>query len=218
MASEPAKAKKRKVVATQPAKGSKKSKPTDIIGKQKGIKKPAEKEVAGPTKQTQKTPTTPANQGNAPRTHTALVTKDIVDDCTEKTTGTRQHDSLSPDTSSPKQLEPKFPKRSAQLAEDSKKDQIAFFRETVRTELFKKVKFITHERMLEYGHVVSKTVLKALELGRDEAVKELYWNAYSGYVNKALNDKRGNVNNEMKKAFLGTYNLDTQHQHTHLLG
>ena len=137
--------------------------------------------------------------GNVTRTDTAApITNDTLADNSDET-----RDYSSPDTL-PTQLEQKYPKRSAQQAEDSRKEQIAFFRETVRTDLFKKVKFITQERMLDYGHRVSLTVLKALDLGKDEAVKERYWNAYSGYVNKALNYKRGNVNNEMKKAFLGT--------------
>ena len=159
----------------------------------------AEKAVSKPTKPPQRNHTTPADRGNVPRTDKAVpITKDTLADNVDETCDYSSPDAL------PTQLEQKYHKRSAQQSEDSRKEQIAFFRETVRTDLFKKVKFITQERMLDYGHKVSLTVLKALELGKDEVVKERYWNAYSGYVNKALNDKRGNVNNEMKKAFLGT--------------
>jgi hypothetical protein len=39
----------------------------------------------------------------------------------------------------------------------------------------------------------------------DEGLKRKYWDTYRTYVNKALNDKRGNVNNEMKKEFMSAW-------------
>ena len=88
----------------------------------------------------------------------------------------------------------------------SKTSHIALLRETVRSTLFHKMKFITDDSVLDYGGKVEQTVMANLKLERDdEATKQQYWHTFRGHVNKALNDKRGNVNNEMKKAFMSTY-------------
>jgi hypothetical protein len=151
--------------------------------------------------------TPPIGQGHGICNHTAPVTTDNHTSIANKLAQFSPLDSTT-DVSlfvRPMQLLQKnvFGSGAVQQ-EEYRASQVARFRKAVRATLFQKVKFITSERMLEYGHVVSKTVLKALGLGTDAAVKERYWNAYRGCVNKALNDKRGNVNNEMKKAFLGT--------------
>jgi len=63
------------------------------------------------------------------------------------------------------------------------------------------VKFITSMAMLDYSHKVTQTILEKFSF-QTEAEKIQYWNEYHNKVNRALGDKRGNVNNEMKKAFM----------------
>ena len=87
------------------------------------------------------------------------------------------------------------------------KSQVAIFRSAVQTGLFHKVKFITNGSMLDYTHNVAKTILSQLEVTEEEGQRRQYWDTYRTHVNKALNDKRGNVNNEMKKEFMSTWIL-----------
>jgi hypothetical protein len=79
--------------------------------------------------------------------------------------------------------------------------QKEMFSSVVRNTLFPLVKFITHPGMLDYGDRVSKIVLQGLNL-ESELEKKDYWRTCSVLVNEVLNQKRGNVNNEMKKGFL----------------
>ena len=67
--------------------------------------------------------------------------------------------------------------------------------------LFPKVKFITSAAMLDYGQKVTRTILEKFSFDTEEE-KRQYWTDYRDKVNRALGDKRGNVNNEMKKAFM----------------
>lgn len=88
----------------------------------------------------------------------------------------------------------------ATLLEENKPG-IAIFRRAVQLVLFPKVKFITSMAMLDYSHKVTQTILEKFTF-QTEAEKIQYWNDYRSKVNRALGDKRGNVNNEMKKAFM----------------
>ena len=81
------------------------------------------------------------------------------------------------------------------------KPELAIFRWTVQSVLFPKVKFITSPAMLDYGHKVTRTILEKIDF-KTEGEKQTYWGVYRDRVNRALGDKRGNVNNEMKKSFM----------------
>ena len=55
--------------------------------------------------------------------------------------------------------------------------------------------------MLDYGQKVTRTILEKFSFDTEEE-KRQYWTDYRDKVNRALGDKRGNVINEMKKAFM----------------
>ncbi len=95
-------------------------------------------------------------------------------------------------------------KADAVLLEPVNKPELAIFRLTVQSVLFPKVKFITSTAMLDYDHKVTRTILEKIDF-KTEDEKRTYWGVYRDRVNRALGDKQGHVNNEMKKSFMSKY-------------
>ena len=76
--------------------------------------------------------------------------------------------------------------------------EISKFRERVRKSLFHRIKFIEKAESLEYGGTVTNRMMAGVRGINDP---KSYWSTYRRHTNKALNEKRGNVNNELKQAF-----------------
>jgi hypothetical protein len=76
--------------------------------------------------------------------------------------------------------------------------EISKFRERVRKCLFHRIKFIEKAESLEYGGTVTNRMMAGVRGINDP---KSYWSTYRRHTNKALNEKRGNVNNELKQAF-----------------
>jgi hypothetical protein len=76
--------------------------------------------------------------------------------------------------------------------------EISKFRELVRKNLFHRIKFIEKAESLEYGGTITKRMMTGM-LGINNP--KSYWSRYRGHTNKALYQKRRNVNNELKQAF-----------------
>jgi hypothetical protein len=72
----------------------------------------------------------------------------------------------------------------------------------VNNTLIKKVKFISHEGMMDYGTTISKFVLKGLKV-KEETQRELFWSNHKARVSKILNRKRNNIGNCIAAAYKG---------------
>jgi hypothetical protein len=72
----------------------------------------------------------------------------------------------------------------------------------VNNTLIKKVKFISHEGMMDYGTSISKFVLKGLKV-QEETQRELFWSNHKARVSKIINRKRNNIGNCIAKAYKG---------------
>jgi hypothetical protein len=73
----------------------------------------------------------------------------------------------------------------------------------VRKTLFRKVKFITSHSHLDFGAKVCRIILEKLTIDKNNvALCKKYWILHRSSVNKTLNGKRGNVNNEIKTRFM----------------
>ena len=78
----------------------------------------------------------------------------------------------------------------------------------VRNTLFRKVKFITSHSHLDYGAKVCRIILEKLTIDKNNvALCKKYWILHRSSVNKTLNGKRGNVNNEIKTRFMSMWCL-----------
>jgi hypothetical protein len=89
---------------------------------------------------------------------------------------------------------------------------IAKFRENVRNNLFHGVKFIEKAESLEYGGAISNRMFEKVRGVQEDAARRSYWSSYRGNTNKTLNEKRGNVNNEIRKAFFGKCRANVTYQ------
>ena len=72
----------------------------------------------------------------------------------------------------------------------------------VNNTLIKKVNFISHEGMMDYGAAISKFVLKGLKV-KGETQRELFWSNHKARVSKIINRKRNNIGNCIAKAYKG---------------
>jgi hypothetical protein len=68
--------------------------------------------------------------------------------------------------------------------------------------LIKKVKFISHGGMMNYGTTISKFVLRGLKV-KGETQQELFWSHHKARVSKILNRKRNNIGNCIAAAYKG---------------
>jgi hypothetical protein len=99
--------------------------------------------------------------------------------------------------------------------------KISKFRENIWNNLFHGIKFIEKAESLEYGGAISNRMFEKVRGVQGVVDRRSYWSSYCGHTNKTLNEKRGNVNNEIRKAFFGKSSdsvmyLQQEHNtHTH---
>lgn len=82
------------------------------------------------------------------------------------------------------------------------KEREEIFRNSIRTEVFNRIKFILKEADLDFGGPVYKCMAGKLKLEEEKGVDiEQYWNVHRPMVRETLNNKRGTINGMMKEAF-----------------
>jgi hypothetical protein len=95
-------------------------------------------------------------------------------------------------------------KQQGGLVQTTLRARLVFTR-AVRKHLFCHVKFVTSHSHLDYGARICNKLLKKLDLNMsDTASCKKYWLQHRSSVNKTLNQRRGNVNGEIQKKFMGT--------------
>ena len=73
----------------------------------------------------------------------------------------------------------------------------------INKNLFTMVKFITHERQMEFGNIIAKKVMKDLDVKVDYRFQ--YWVTHQSFITKTLRTKRNNICMTMKDAYLSKY-------------
>jgi hypothetical protein len=95
-------------------------------------------------------------------------------------------------------------KQQGGLVQTTSRARLVFTR-AVRKHLFRHVKFVTSHSHLDYGGRICDKLLKKLDINMsDTASCKKYWLQHRSSVNKTLNQRRGNVNGEIQKKFMGT--------------
>jgi hypothetical protein len=72
----------------------------------------------------------------------------------------------------------------------------------VNNTLFKRVKLISHEGMMDYGTRISKFVLNGLKV-KGETQRELFWSNHKARVSKILNRKRNKIGGDRMYSGVG---------------
>jgi len=80
------------------------------------------------------------------------------------------------------------------------KDERSKLEDYVRTSLFSRVKFITGDKMMKVDGRIAMLVFKDLHI--PDSLQQAYWDKHKSALRKAINQKRANITNEMKKEFV----------------